>query len=170
VADAGDEQPVVWAKLAKSLTERLDVGAIVRLNDEGRFEWQVDDDAETGDGVVQLAIVGTGREAVPDEEEITRARELGAADQDAGIIADFDPQIPDEELGVASLGHPDVPTLIKVGLGTETPHGVGNPDCQLAFIANLKKLDIPHHALPQNCQSMPNDSTQLCAGDGRLLE
>ena len=139
----------------------LHVGAVVRLHDERRLERQLDDDAEAGDGVVQLAVVGAGREAVADEEEVARGGELRAADEDARVVADFDPQIPHEELGVAALGQPHIPALIEIGFGAEPPHRVRNRKGQLAFIADLKQLDFTHHTLPQNCQSTANDSTQV---------
>ena len=53
---------------------------------------------------------------------------------------------------MAAFGQPDVPALIEIGFGAEPPHRIGNGQRQLALIADLKQLDIPHHALPQNCQ------------------
>src|SRR3954469_16448065 len=87
VADAGDEQRVIGTELAQGHAERLDVGAIVGLNDERRLERKVDDHAEAVDGVVQFAVIRAGCEAVADEEKVARAGELRAADEDARFVA-----------------------------------------------------------------------------------
>src|SRR5205807_10359610 len=42
VADAGDEERIVGTELAEGHAERIDVGAVVGLDDERRLEWQID--------------------------------------------------------------------------------------------------------------------------------
>ena len=138
VADAEDHERFVRAEFAQGAAERVDVGAVVGADDERRLERERDDDAEACDRVVQLAVIGIDRQAVADEEEIARRRELRAGDHDAPVLGNMLAQPSHERSGVTLIGKPDVPALVEDGLGAEAADGVGKRCGEITFIANLK--------------------------------
>ena len=170
MTDAGDEEGIVGTELAERESERLHIGAVAGLDDEGGFEGQVDHDAQPPDGIVELAVIRAGSEAVADEQKVARAGELGAADEDAGVVADFDPQVTHQELGVAAFGQPYIPALIEIGFGAQPPHRVRNRKGQLAFKTDLKQLDFTHHTLPQTVSRETMIARVFDTGSGRVLE
>src|SRR5581483_9867349 len=145
VTDADDHQRVIGAELAERAAEGLEVRAVARLDDECRFERQLDDRAEPGDRVVQLAVVGVRREAVPDQEEVARAGELRAGDENAAFERDPAPQPPHDRRRMPLLGQPDMPALIETGFGTEAAHGANEINRQITFMANLEQFDLCHY-------------------------
>ena len=82
------------------------------------------------------------------EQEVTRCGELRAGHEQARVGWDMRSQPAHQRSGVSAAGEPDMPALIEVGFRAEAAHGMRDIEREVAFVADLKELDLPHHTLP----------------------
>src|SRR5476649_1957089 len=105
---------------------------------------------------MQLPVIGSRREAVPDQEKIASACEIRAGDEKRGVGADVSSQIAQQRRRMPTLRHPDMPALVEVWLGSHVANGLTDLGGQIPLVTDLEKSNLPHHTLPPNQLKMDN--------------